>query len=190
MQKTTWGVGEAKVRKVTEEELLHATQDLTSGAGTTTKPRRPRAAAAKEVKEQDAPSEALSEAPKPKEDSVSLLSRLLSRSGSGEPIDSNPSASLEAGTFTALSGSDDFFSYLRQSSDGVDKPYDAMDFGPPPGLGDAAVIANPNTDDPPDGDDNTLEQEAGRGRKRGGGKGGGEAVGRGSKRQKKQSPAE
>lgn len=89
------------------------------------------------------------------EDGGSLLSRLLKN----KQTSLGSSLEVPSSGFSALSGSDDFFSYLSTGND-TSKPYDAMDFGAPP-CGESFSAPDPEVDE------QATKQPKGRGRGKG-----------------------
>jgi len=148
--KTTWGTGAPKTRTNThsdpEEEAAPAQKVPRrvagggarggSGGPPRGRPAQPAAEGGLAAAADKAPSP-----PKlPQEESGhGLLSRLLSKKLPDDPNSSAPptrsKVDLSAPTsFSSLGGSDDFFSYLRTGGTEEGKPYNALDFGPPPCL--------------------------------------------------------
>jgi len=145
VQKQSWGHGAPPARKAAASperprgepaEVQEAAPSKGKGKGKKTKregSRPPEDSGA--VSKSEEPPE-----PAQDEGGGSLLSRLLKNK-------SAPGASLAVPStgFSALSGSDDFFSYLTAGQD-TSKPYDAMDFGAPP-CGETFSAPDPVTDE-------------------------------------------
>lgn len=158
--KTSWGVGAPLVRKAAPSpERPRGEPDLAS-----TQDAGPKAKGRKAPRQNSRPPEnvgssgARSDEPQPEEPQeevggASLLSRLLKSKAADTPSSTSFGSSLAVPSsgFSALSGSDDFFSYLSAGQD-TSKPYDALDFGAPP-CGDGGVsslsVAEPTADEQP-----------------------------------------
>jgi len=145
VQKQSWGHGAPPTRKSTASperargELADVQEAAASkGKG---KGRKLRREGSRPPEDSGAVSKS-EEPPEPAEEECggSLLSRLLKNK-------SAPGASLAvpASGFSALSGSDDFFSYLTAGQD-TSKPYDSLDFGAPP-CGETLSAPDPATDE-------------------------------------------
>lgn len=134
VQKQSWGHGAPPARQAgASPEIARGEPDDMQEAGSKgrakgRKVRREGSSLPEEDSGVVATSRRKDEPPEPaqEEGGGSLLSRLLKNK-------SAPGASLAVPSsgFSALSGSDDFFSYLSTGQD-TSKPYDALDFGAPP----------------------------------------------------------
>jgi hypothetical protein len=145
VQKHSWGHGAPQTRQSAPsperargepDEVQEATS---KGKG---KGRKVRREGSRPPEDSGTASSKSGEPPEPaqEEGGGSLLSRLLKNK-------STPGASLAVPSsgFSALSGSDDFFSYLTAGQD-TSKPYDALDFGAPP-CGEALSVPDPVADE-------------------------------------------
>lgn len=174
VQKQSWGGGAPATRQAAASPpRARGEPDDVQEAGSKGKGkgRKVRREGSRPPDDSGAASSKIDEPPEPaqEEGGGSLLSRLLKNK-------SAPGASLAVPSsgFSALSGSDDFFSYLNAGQD-TSKPYDALDFGAPP-CGETLSVPDPEADE------KATKQSKGRSRKPadGGGDSGGPA-----KRQKK-----
>jgi len=180
--KQSWGVGAPQTRKAAPSpERPRGEPDLpsTQDAGPKGKGRKARRESSRPP-ENVGSSVAKSEEPQPEEPQedvggASLLSRLLKSKAADTPGSTRSlgsSLAVPSSGFSALGGSDDFFSYLSAGQDSS-KPYDALDFGAPPcgdSVGSSFSVAEPTVDEQP------AKQPKGRGRGRGKGKGRGAVV--------------
>jgi len=158
IQKQSWGRGTPQTRQAppspgrSRGEPDDVQEAISKGKGKGRKVRRegsrPPEDAATAIKESDAE-------PPQAEDGGSLLSRLLKN----KTTSVGSSLEVPSSGFSALSGSDDFFSYLSAGKD-TSKPYDAMDFGAPP-CGESFSAPDPEVDE------QGIKQPKGRGRGKG-----------------------
>jgi len=142
--KTTWGAGAPPARKNPEAPAPPRGSEPVDLTAPAPKARRTAAArgALQELPQTPAP------APAPPEDAAGLLSRLLNRTATSidTPKPAVPALDLTrsslSSNFSTLGGSEDLFSYLGSSSSSSNKPFNALDFGAPPGIAatDSVVI--------------------------------------------------
>jgi len=151
VQKTTWGTGAAKERSRAEGPIPEA-----GPVGALVQQKRKRApGSSREAADEPPPPEPV------KEDGGSLLSRLLNKTATPAASSSSTGSSLwgasqsrtlDSGlsSHSSLSGSSDFFSYLKGGSSSLPAP---LEFGAPPGIGSATpAAADDNDDDEAKGD--------------------------------------
>jgi len=150
VQKKSWGVGAPQARRSgASPERARGEPDPVQEVGPKGKGKgrkvrqegsRPQEDGSSGVTKSDEPPHE----PPQEEGGGSLLSRLLKN----KPTPLGSSLAVPSSGFSALSGSDDFFSYLSTGQD-TSKPYDSLDFGAPP-CGDASSslsVPDPVADD-------------------------------------------
>jgi len=166
IHKQSWGRGAPLARQAPPSpgrargDPDHAQEANSKGKGKGRKDRREISRPPEDSGTANGESDAPPTEPPQAEDGGSLLSRLLKN----KPTSLGSSLEVPSSGFSALSGSDDFFSYLSTGND-TSKPYDAMDFGAPP-CGESFSAPDPDVDE------QATKQPKGRGRAKGRGRGG------------------